>query len=109
MIPLVSITVKQGDIDGLPLAVTGSDGLPLDLSDATLNFRAWEEGTDVDLIGPQELTILDPPEAGQARLTLLPLAIADLDPDKRYWYDVKLVGGSTVAEGRLYVEAERIR
>jgi hypothetical protein len=105
---LLPLEVKQGDVTGLPLALIGPDGSPLDLTGAVVTFRAWEEGTEADAVGPLTL-VSDDPASGVAVLVLTPAAVAALDRDKRYWYDVKLDGGGTVAEGRLYVEAARIR
>lgn len=107
--PIESIVVKQGTATSRPVALTDSSGGPLDLTSAVVNFRAWEEGTQIDALGPVALEPEGPPEEGVVLLVISGAQASQLDPAKRYWYDIIVVNGPAMVQGRLYVEANRIR
>lgn len=102
LIARADLTVKQGDTRSYPLTLTGAP----DLSEATVNFRAWEAGAATDAIPALALALQ---EDGSFTLLLSADMVAALSPVAAYWYDVQVVGGPTIVEGRLYVEADRVR
>ena len=107
-IRVANITVKLGDTDTLPLTIIGPDGAPLDVTNAQVIFRAWTEGENTDVLGPKDFTIVDGP-SGRVSIALTSAEKSVLVPGTRYWYDVRVEAGATITEGRLFVEAARVR
>ena len=109
-IPYQDITVKDGDYLSVPMEITGADGLPLDLTEAIVHLRIWVEGEDVDAMAPVLLGVADPPTAGIVLINLSPTDYNALTPrGPRYWFDVRVTGGTTVVEGRFFLEPSRVR
>lgn len=108
--PLADIVIKDGDYVSIPIVITGDDGLPLDLTEATVLGRVWIEGQETDTIAPFSLVIATPPTSGIVHFELSPSQHDDLIPrGPRYWYDVRVVNGKTQLQGRIYKEPSRYR
>ena len=103
------IVAKVGDVLELPVEITEGDGSPVDLTDQVVTFRVWEEGTDVDLLGPIPLSAYNPPTAGIAAIVAGPTYGSLLPRDARYWFDLRVTGGETITQGRFYLAPSRIR
>jgi hypothetical protein len=109
-VPFADIVVKDGDTVSIPIEITASSGGPLDLTTAEVVARVWVEGEETDIIAPFPLVPVDPPTAGIALLQLAPDDYAPLTPrSERYWYDVRVVNGRTILQGRFYFGPDRAR
>lgn len=101
--------INKGDTVNKILTVTSGDGQPYDLTGTTVKFAmkvsAGSASQGVAL--EKELTILDPPTDGKAKLILLPSETTDLAL-AIYAYDIRLKKDAdniyTVVEGEIHVK-----
>lgn len=108
-VPFEEIIAKQGTALVRAIALSGATGGPLDLTGAVVNFRIWEAGTEVDLYGPVALQIIEPATLGTVALAMASAQVDQLPLGKQLWYDVIVVDGPAMVQGRLYLEPNRVR
>lgn len=108
-VPFEHIVAKRGTAEVRLVSLYGATGGPLDLTAAVVNFRIWEEGTTVDLFGPVALQIIAPATLGKVALAMSSAQVDQLPVDKKLWYDVIIVNGPAMVQGRFYLEPNRVR
>lgn len=109
------LTLYRGDTERIRLTLTDPDGVPVDLTGATLSFTAKERIGDEDDVAPLAVDVVDHPEAalGIGEIELAAEATATLTPGARYQYDIQLTTAAgdvaTLVSGRLKVLADVTR
>ncbi len=105
-----NFTVRQGDTFTRTVTITDADGLPVNITGATLTLHVRAKGASVDAIAAPTLT-LTTPASGIATLVISATLTATLSAATTYLYEIEMVesGGAitTPLEGLLYVQEDR--